>query len=171
MLFCIGISGIRKCKNVATPVVSNIFDSAGEIASAVADVQAVVSYNWPWKIIIFVGILSEAVWENARKSVLLNFIIHVFHDRLRWQEESLTAEWISQFRSYFGSAPLLMIDANLHPVALEAACNCKFTDFDAVVLTFIWATVILCIRFLLICSGQGIKYTCLVWACIICQIS
>lgn len=75
----LSIDGIRKCKNVATPVVSNIFDSAGEIAAAVADVQAV--------------------------------------------EESLTAEWINQFRSYFGSAPLLMIDANLHPLALEAACN------------------------------------------------
>lgn len=75
----LSIDGIRRCNNVATPVVSNIFDSAGEIAAAVADVQAV--------------------------------------------EESLTAEWINQFRSYFGSAPLLMIDANLHPLALEAACN------------------------------------------------
>lgn len=75
----LSIDGIRKCNNVATPVVSNIFDNSGEIATAVADVQAV--------------------------------------------EESLTAEWINQFRSYFGSAPLLMIDANLQPLALEAACN------------------------------------------------
>eukprot|EP01018_Ginkgo_biloba_P006502 Gb_29184 [translate_table: standard] len=70
---------IRRCANLATPIVLNIFDSGGELAAAVADVQAV--------------------------------------------EKFLTPEWINQFRSYIGSAPLLLIDANLHPLALEAACN------------------------------------------------
>ncbi|XP_059076745.1 pseudouridine kinase [Cryptomeria japonica] len=73
------ILGIHRCNNIATPIVSNIFDSEGELSAAVADVEAV--------------------------------------------EKALTAEWINQFSSYIGSAPLLMVDANLHPLALEAACN------------------------------------------------
>ncbi|GMH16246.1 hypothetical protein Nepgr_018087 [Nepenthes gracilis] len=38
-------------------------------------------------------------------------------------ERCLTPEWIRQFRSTISSAPVLMVDANLSPCALEASCQ------------------------------------------------
>ncbi|KAH9304894.1 hypothetical protein KI387_009298, partial [Taxus chinensis] len=75
----LSIDGIRRCDDIATPIVSNIFDSEGELSAAVADVEAV--------------------------------------------EKALTTKWINQFSIFIGAAPLLMVDANLHPLTLEAACG------------------------------------------------
>lgn len=43
----------------------------------------------------------------------------------RGQEEHLTAEWIKKFEDVIKRAPVVMLDANLLPPAMEAACNCK----------------------------------------------
>ncbi|XP_077216055.1 pfkB-like carbohydrate kinase family protein isoform X2 [Tasmannia lanceolata] len=71
--------GIQKCNDIATPVVSNIFDANGELAAAVASVEAVESF--------------------------------------------LTPEWILKFKCNICSAPVLMVDANMHPRSLEAVCQ------------------------------------------------
>jgi hypothetical protein len=39
------------------------------------------------------------------------------------QEKFLTPEWIRQFKYNICSAPILMVDANLNPPALEACCQ------------------------------------------------
>lgn len=41
------------------------------------------------------------------------------------QEKFLTPEWIQTFKSKISSAPLVMVDANLTPPALEVSCRCK----------------------------------------------
>ncbi|XP_041015784.1 pseudouridine kinase isoform X1 [Juglans microcarpa x Juglans regia] len=71
--------GIRKQQDVVTPVVCNILDVSGELAAAVASVEAI--------------------------------------------EEFLTPEWIQQFKGNICTAPILMVDANLSPLALEASCQ------------------------------------------------
>ncbi|KAF3790684.1 Pseudouridine kinase [Nymphaea thermarum] len=71
--------GILRCEGIATPVVSNIFDLKGEIAAAVASVDAL--------------------------------------------ELFLTPEWISRFEKNISSAPVVMVDANLNPLSLKAACQ------------------------------------------------
>ncbi|KAK1275775.1 hypothetical protein QJS04_geneDACA011673 [Acorus gramineus] len=71
--------GIRKLEGVTTPVVSNIFDADGEVAVAVASVEAVETF--------------------------------------------LTPDWIRKFRYNICSAPFLIVDANLAPQTLEAACQ------------------------------------------------
>lgn len=42
-LYCYLKSGIRRGKDIETAVVCNIFDSEGELAAAVASVEAIVS--------------------------------------------------------------------------------------------------------------------------------
>jgi hypothetical protein len=37
-------TGIRRCKGTTTPVVSAVFDKQGELAAAVADTYAIVSF-------------------------------------------------------------------------------------------------------------------------------
>ncbi|GMY39629.1 pseudouridine kinase [Fagus crenata] len=71
--------GIRKQQDIGTPVVCNILDVSGELAAAVASVEAI--------------------------------------------EKFLTPEWIQQFKYNICSAPILMVDANLNPPALEASCH------------------------------------------------
>ncbi|XP_042427941.1 uncharacterized protein LOC122015230 isoform X6 [Zingiber officinale] len=71
--------GILQEKSIATPVVTNIFDSYGELAAGVASVDAV--------------------------------------------EKFLTPYFVQQFQSYICSAPVLLLDANLHPQSLEFACR------------------------------------------------
>lgn len=39
------------------------------------------------------------------------------------QEKFLTPEWIQLFKGNISSAPVLMVDANLSPPALEASCK------------------------------------------------
>ncbi|KAL4180516.1 hypothetical protein AMTRI_Chr13g125660 [Amborella trichopoda] len=75
----LSIEGIRRCSDIVTPIVSNIFDLGGELSAAVADVEAV--------------------------------------------EKSLTPDWIWKFKHKISSAPVLMVDGNLGPLALEAACQ------------------------------------------------
>jgi len=38
----------------------------------------------------------------------------------------LTTEWIIKFEDVIKRAPVIMLDANLLPPAMEAACNCMF---------------------------------------------
>lgn len=73
------VEGIRRGKDIETAVVCNMFDSEGELAAAVASVEAI--------------------------------------------EKFLTPEWIQQFKSNVRCAPVLMFDANLSPIALEATCR------------------------------------------------
>ncbi|KAI8554318.1 hypothetical protein RHMOL_Rhmol05G0089200 [Rhododendron molle] len=73
------LEGIQRCQEIETPVVSNIFDVKGELAAAVASVEAI--------------------------------------------EKFLTPEWIQKFDYKIGSAPVVMVDANLSPPALEASCR------------------------------------------------
>ena len=47
---------------------------------------------------------------------------NIFFDNLT-QEKFLTPEWIQQFKYCICSAPILMVDANLIPPALEASCQ------------------------------------------------
>lgn len=47
---------------------------------------------------------------------------NIFFDNLT-QEKFLTPEWIQQFKDSICSAPILMVDANLIPPALEASCQ------------------------------------------------
>ena len=47
---------------------------------------------------------------------------NIFFDNLT-QEKFLTPEWIQQFKYSICSAPILMVDANLIPPALEASCQ------------------------------------------------
>lgn len=75
----LSIEGIQKRQDVATAVVCNIYDINGEVASAVASVEAIEKYLRP--------------------------------------------EWIQQFKYNIYSAPVLLIDANLNPFALEASCR------------------------------------------------
>lgn len=70
--------GILQVDNVATPVVSNVFDGTGELIAGVASVQAV--------------------------------------------ENFITSSWIYHFRNHIANAPLVMLDANLSPESLKAAC-------------------------------------------------
>ncbi|XP_057963828.1 pseudouridine kinase isoform X2 [Malania oleifera] len=74
----LSIEGIQMRHDIETAVVCNIFDAEGELAAAVASVEAV--------------------------------------------EKFLTAEWIKKFKSKLSTAPVLMVDANLNPPALEASC-------------------------------------------------
>ncbi|KAJ1286229.1 hypothetical protein BS78_03G337200 [Paspalum vaginatum] len=74
--------GILQVHDVATPVVSNVFDSSGELIAGVASVGAVESFLIP--------------------------------------------SWICQFRHHITNAPLVMLDANLPPESLEAACIIAF---------------------------------------------
>lgn len=70
--------GIMQVHDVATPVVSNVFDGSGELIAGVASVGAV--------------------------------------------ESLLIPSWICRFRHQITNAPLVMLDANLPPESLEAAC-------------------------------------------------
>ncbi|KAL6865297.1 hypothetical protein ACP4OV_016448 [Aristida adscensionis] len=70
--------GILRVNDVATPVVSNVFDRSGELIAGVASVGAV--------------------------------------------ENFLIPSWIARFQGHIRNAPLLMLDANLPPDSLEAAC-------------------------------------------------
>lgn len=47
---------------------------------------------------------------------------NIFFDNLT-QEKFLTPEWIQQFKYSICCAPILMVDANLIPPALEASCQ------------------------------------------------
>ncbi|KAL5788546.1 hypothetical protein ACOSP7_005495 [Xanthoceras sorbifolium] len=71
--------GIRRQQDINTAVVCNILDVSGELAAAVASVEAI--------------------------------------------EKFLTPEWIQPFKCNISSAPVLMVDANLNPAALEASCR------------------------------------------------
>ncbi|KAK3195539.1 hypothetical protein Dsin_026849 [Dipteronia sinensis] len=71
--------GIRRQQDINTAVVCNILDANGELAAAVASVEAI--------------------------------------------EKFLTPEWIHPFKCNISSAPVLMVDANLNPLALEASCR------------------------------------------------
>uniref|UniRef100_A0A2C9U6T7 Carbohydrate kinase PfkB domain-containing protein n=1 Tax=Manihot esculenta TaxID=3983 RepID=A0A2C9U6T7_MANES len=71
--------GIRKHKDIRTPVICNIFDTRGEVMAGVANVEAV--------------------------------------------EKFLSSEWILKSKHNISPASVLMVDANLIPPALEAACQ------------------------------------------------
>lgn len=43
------------------------------------------------------------------------------------QEKFITPEWIQLFKRNISSAPVLMVDANLNPPALEASCRSNLT--------------------------------------------
>ncbi|KAJ7516099.1 hypothetical protein O6H91_22G043000 [Diphasiastrum complanatum] len=75
----LSIEGVQQCAECVTPVVSAVFDTKGELATAVADVTAL--------------------------------------------EEHMTPKWICQFVDIIQSAPVMMVDANLMPNVLEAACS------------------------------------------------
>ncbi|KAL6619968.1 hypothetical protein ACP70R_035107 [Stipagrostis hirtigluma subsp. patula] len=74
--------GILQVHDVATPVVSNVFDGSGELVAGVASVGAV--------------------------------------------ENFLIPNWIYSFRVHISNAPLLMLDANLSPESLKAACKMAY---------------------------------------------
>ena len=42
------------------------------------------------------------------------------------QERVLTRKWIAQFKSNIAATPIVMIDANLSPAALQASCECMY---------------------------------------------
>ncbi|KAH7653877.1 Ribokinase protein [Dioscorea alata] len=73
------MAGILKLQGIATPVVSNVYDCSGELAAAVASVEAVETF--------------------------------------------VTPQWIKKFSHKIRSAPMVMVDANLNPLALKAACQ------------------------------------------------
>ncbi|CAN1309625.1 Pseudouridine kinase [Linum perenne] len=77
--------GIRKHQDIDTAVISNIFDTDGELAAAVASVDAI--------------------------------------------EKFLTPAWIQQCQTVIRCAPILVVDANLSPIALEASCKVA-AEFD-----------------------------------------
>ncbi|XP_059647703.1 pseudouridine kinase isoform X2 [Cornus florida] len=81
MISAVGLdmAGIQRRQDIETAVVCNIFDVKGELAAAVACVEAI--------------------------------------------EQFLTPEWITQFNCNICSAPVLMVDANLSPPALETSCR------------------------------------------------
>lgn len=75
------------------------------------------------------GSYCEFIYDGCRKSAnLYKFknstfkILYIFFDNLT-QEKFLTPEWIQQFKYSICSAPILMVDANLIPPALEASCQ------------------------------------------------
>lgn len=39
------------------------------------------------------------------------------------QEKFLTPDWIEQFKCNIRAAPVLMVDANLNPLALKVSCQ------------------------------------------------
>nr|APF31932.1 putative fructokinase 6 [Saccharum spontaneum] len=77
----------KMADDVATPVVSNVFDGSGELIAGVASVEAVVRF------------LQQYTTENF-----------------------ITPSWIYRFRHHITNAPLVMLDANLPPESLKAAC-------------------------------------------------
>ncbi|CAI0470177.1 unnamed protein product [Linum tenue] len=77
--------GIRKHQDINTAVICNVYDTDGELAAAVANVDAL--------------------------------------------ENFLTPAWIQQCKSSIRSAPILVVDANLSPIALEASCQVA-AEFD-----------------------------------------
>ncbi|KAF9684338.1 hypothetical protein SADUNF_Sadunf04G0108000 [Salix dunnii] len=89
------MAGIMNHQGIKTPAICNIFDTEGELAAAVASVEAVDR------------IPSETY------CVYVNSI----------QEKFLTSSWIQQSKQNIFSAPVMMVDANLSLPALEASCQ------------------------------------------------
>ena len=73
-----------------------------------------------------------------------------------WQEKFLTPEWIQRFEPNISSAPVLVIDANLSTLALEASCKC--TSYTSSV----WLSLFLTMIFSW--SGCRVQCSCMVWA-------
>ncbi|CAK9142596.1 unnamed protein product [Ilex paraguariensis] len=80
----LSIEGIQRRQDIETAVVCSIFDVQGELAAAVASVEAI--------------------------------------------EKFLSPEWIQQSKCNISSAPVLMVDANLSPAALESSCQMAAED-------------------------------------------
>lgn len=107
-------TGILQVDNVATPVVSNVFDGTGELIAGVASVQAVVRF--------FLKLYNTiCTFEKREKYIyqLLNYF------ECFGQENFITSSWIYHFRNHIANAPLVMLDANLSPESLKAACISK----------------------------------------------
>nr|VDD44651.1 unnamed protein product [Brassica oleracea] len=97
----IGGPGILRREDITTPIVSLVYDIHGEVSAGVARVDAVV------RIFSF--------------SASYDFIVRL--QCFLWQEKFLTPEWIQRFEPNISSAPVLVIDANLSTLALEASCK------------------------------------------------
>ncbi|KAL0706176.1 hypothetical protein Bca4012_072602 [Brassica carinata] len=93
--------GILRREDITTPIVSLVYDIHGEVSAGVARVDAVV------RIFSF--------------SASYDFIVRL--QCFLWQEKFLTPEWIQRFEPNISSAPVLVIDANLSTLALEASCK------------------------------------------------
>lgn len=109
--------GIRKHKDIGTAVVCAVVDFHGELAAAVASVEAIVS-----------GLLQiDLYYSKYSVSWFLYKIILVVVPRGTetglMQEKFLTPEWIEQFKCNIRDAPVLMVDANLNALALEVSCQ------------------------------------------------
>lgn len=90
----------------------HIFDGDGELAAGVASVEAIVScLRW---------IQLNQIQLHAYRPQLLTYWLVLI------QENFLTSDWIRQFKCNICSAPVLMVDANLSPSALEASCQSTY---------------------------------------------
>jgi hypothetical protein len=106
-------TGILQVHDVATPVVSNVFDSSGELIAGVASVGAVVRF-------LPHNVYCCLKMHSASYELLLFYVAFSIG-----QEKFLTPSWLYRFRHHISNAPLVMLDANLPPDSLEAACISK----------------------------------------------
>ncbi|MQL83014.1 hypothetical protein Taro_015496, partial [Colocasia esculenta] len=111
------MDGILKHPGISTPVVSNIFDVSGELAAAVASVEAVVSF-----FLLRDTLLNPILGNRTKQFPHLHLKFSMFPNS-NFSYCSRNINWIQQFRHHISSAPILMLDANLLPSSLEAACH------------------------------------------------
>lgn len=67
-------------------------------------------------------------WKKEEKSSVYSLLIYL--DAFSLQENFITPSWIYRFRHHITNAPLVMLDANLPPESLKAACISKLFHLE-----------------------------------------
>ena len=96
----------------------HIFDGDGELAAGVASVEAIVSCL-RWIQLNQIQLHAYIKFITQGPQLLTYWLVLI-------QENFLTSDWIRQFKCNICSAPVLMVDANLSPSALEASCQSTY---------------------------------------------
>lgn len=139
-------AGILRSEDISTPIVSLVYDVDGEVAAGVAGVDEVVriffviSYNSISAFLIEIEGFCSFFYLVGKVSYCLNCFLE--------QEKFLTPEWIERFEYKISSAPVVMVDANLSTLALEAACKCNAYSFSVLFSLIIALSVYLTTFFL-----------------------
>ena len=113
-----------KHQGIKTPTICNIFDTEGELAAAVASVEAVVSSFFDVDFVeigfFFPFLFAANLYMLKNRIPSETYCVYVNSI----QEKFLTSSWIQQSKQNIFSAPVMMVDANLSLPALKASCQC-----------------------------------------------